>query len=229
MSIKETAKEVIFAVIPIAIIITVLNFIIIKLPVEEFLDFIGGTVLIAVGLILFLTGVNIGLLPLGEMIGSKLISKGKLSLTVFITFIMGFVITFADPDVQVMAMQVDQVTGGTVSKLIIISAISLGMGIFLAFAILRIFLKIKYINLLMIGYLIIIVLSFFSSPDYLAVAYDSGGVTTGPLTVPFFMSFGIGITAVIGGKGKENDSFGLLAMACIGPIISMLILGIIMK
>lgn len=229
MNIKETAKEVILAIIPVALIITILNFILIKLPMEVFVNFIGGTILVIIGFILFLTGVKIGFLPLGEMIGSKLVSKGNLWIMILISFILGFVVTFAEPDVQVLAMQIDEVSGGTVDKLFIILSISLGVGIFLAFAIFRIFLQVKIVYLLLIGYAIVYILAIFTSPDYLAVAFDAGGVTTGPMTVPFILSLGVGVAAVAKGRKDSDNSFGLVALASIGPVIAVLIMGVIYK
>ena len=131
MNIGKTAKEVLLAVIPMAVMITILNFILVKLPAEVFLDFIGGTVLLITGFTLFLLGINTGFLQLGEMIGSSLISKGKLPLMIIMGFILGFVVTFAEPDVQVLAMQIDRVSGSAINKYFVINAISLGVGVFL--------------------------------------------------------------------------------------------------
>lgn len=229
MSVKETTREVIFAVIPITVIIILLNFTLIRIPVQDFINFIGATFFVIAGLILFLTGVKIGLLPLGEMIGSKLVSKGYLWLMITIGFILGFVVTFAEPDVQVLAMQVDVASSGEISRRFIITSISIGVGVFLAMAILRIFIKVKLVYMLLGGYAIIAILATISSPLFLAVAFDAGGVTTGPMTVPFILSLGVGVSAVASGRKNSDNSFGLVALASIGPIIAVLIMGIIYK
>jgi hypothetical protein len=205
-----------------------LNFFLIKLPFSDFSLFLQGAALIIAGLILFLYGVKIGLLPLGEMIGSAVVSKAKLSLLIIVTFILGFVVTFSDPDVQVLAMQIDTVSGETVNKGVIIGAISLGVGVFLVFAALKIVFRIKLLYLLLIGYAVIFILCIFSSPDYLSVALDAGGVATGPMIVPFILSFGLGIASVLKGGNSEN-SFGLLSLAAIGPVIAVLIMGVIAR
>lgn len=226
MNIKDTVKEVILAIIPIVIIIIILNFTLIQIPNEVFFNFIGGAFFVSIGFILFLIGIKLGFLPLGEMIGSKLVSKGKLWLMLLVAFILGFVVTFAEPDVQVLAMQVNMVSD-KINKNVIITAISLGVGVFLAFAILRVFLQVKIEYLLIGGYLIIFILAFFTSTDFLAISFDAGGVTTGPMTVPFILSFGVGVGAVAVEKKDSDNSFGLVALSSMGPIIAVMILGVI--
>jgi len=226
---KETAKEVLIAVIPVTVIVSILNFVIVKVPAETFINFLFGTLFIVLGFTLFLTGVKLGFVPMGETIGTAIITKGKLSLMIIIGFILGFAVTFAEPDVQVLSMQIDTVSNGAVERLLIVSSISLGVGIFLTFALLRIIFKIKIRYLLLAGYLLIVILSFLTSPDYLAVAFDAGGVTTGPMTVPFILSLGVGVAAVIKGRNNSENSFGLVALSSIGPVIAVLIMGVIMK
>jgi hypothetical protein len=229
MNTRETVKEVLLAILPITIIIAILNFALIKLPTETFLNFLGGSVMVIIGFILFLLGIKSGFLPMGESIGSKVVSKGKTTLMVLTAFILGFVVTFAEPDVQVLAMQADQVTAGAVDKIFIVSAISLGVGIFLALAIAKILFRIRIIFILLAGYLIIFILTIFTSPDYLSLAFDSGGVTTGPMTVPFILSLGIGVAAVASDRKDSGSSFGLVGLASVGPVLAVLIMGVIMR
>ena len=226
MNIKYTIKEVIYAVLPIGILVPIMQFTIAKLPSEVFLNFIGGTLLIMLGLILFLLGIQIGFIPMGEMVGSAIVKKGKLWMMLLFGFIIGFVVTIAEPDVQVLAQQVDGVSEGAISKSFILIFVALGVGIFVALALLRIFLKIPIHYLLIGGYSLVFLLSFFSSPDFLAVAFDAGGVTTGPMTVPFILALGIGVASVTGKKRSGGDSFGLVALASIGPILAVLLMGV---
>ena len=226
MSIKETVIEVVYAIIPITVLVTILQFTVGTIPIEIFLNFIGGSIMVMLGLICFLVGVKVGFLPIGELIGSTIALKGKLWLMLFFGFILGFVITVAEPDVQVLALQIDDVSGGTISKNIIIMAIALGVGTFVALALLRIFLRIPISHLLMGGYIGVFVLALFTPPEFVAVSFDAGGVTTGPMTVPFILALGVGVASVTGGrKGNSNDSFGLVALASIGPILAVLLMG----
>jgi hypothetical protein len=143
---------------------------------------------------------------------------------------LGFVVTVAEPDVQVLALQVDTVSGGTISKKLIVASIALGVGIFVALALLRIFLRIPIAYLLGVGYVIVFILALFAPPEFVAVSFDAGGVTTGPMTVPFILALGIGVASVSGGhKRNENNSFGLIALASLGPVLAVLVMGIIFK
>ncbi|MBM4312362.1 MAG: DUF1538 domain-containing protein [Deltaproteobacteria bacterium] len=227
MNIKETVLEVLYAIIPVVVLISILQLTVVKLPIEVYVSFIAGSVMVVLGLVLFLVGVNVGFLPIGEMIGSAIVSKGKLWLILFIGFLLGFVITVAEPDVQVLARQVDAVSGGTISKALIVASIALGVGIFVALALLRIILRVPIAHLLIIGYISVFILAFFTPPEFVAVSFDAGAVTTGPMTVPFILALGVGVSSVAGGqKPGQNDSFGLIALASVGPILAVLIFGV---
>nr|PZN04721.1 MAG: DUF1538 domain-containing protein [Bacillota bacterium] len=226
MNIKDTAKEVFLAVAPIAALVILLQVTLARLPAEVFMNFIGGAVLVMLGLTLFLLGVNVGFLPIGEMIGSSLVTKGKLWLILVAGFVLGFVVTVAEPDVQVLAQQVDSVTNGSISKLAVVSFIALGVGIFVALALLRIFLDIPIKYLFIAGYILAFAVALFSVPEFVPVAFDSGGVTTGPMTVPFILALGVGVASVIGKKNASSDSFGLVGLASLGPILAVLLMGV---
>ncbi|MDX9821985.1 MAG: DUF1538 domain-containing protein [Syntrophales bacterium] len=230
MNIRETILEVLYAIVPIAALVSLLQFSVVRLPMEVFVNFIAGSVMVMLGLVFFLIGVKAGFLPIGEIIGSTIVSKGKLWLVLFTGFVLGFVVTVAEPDVQVLAMQIDGVSGGTISKNIVIASIALGVGISIALALLRIFLRIPITYLLAIGYLAVLVLALFTAPEFLAVSFDAGGVTTGPMTVPFIVALGVGVASVSGGKKDgESDSFGLVALASVGPILTVLIMGMFFR
>lgn len=226
MNVKETVLEVVYAVIPITVLVTVLQLTVGKLPAETFFNFICGAVMVMLGLILFLLGVKAGFLPIGEMVGSSMVSKGKLWIILFFGFIIGFVVTVAEPDVQVLAWQVDSVSEGTIGKGIIVSVIALGVAIFVALALLRIFLKIPINYLLIGGYALVFILAMITAPEFVAVSFDAGGVTTGPMTVPFILALGVGVASVTGKSRSSDDSFGLVGLASIGPILAVLLLGV---
>ncbi|RKQ33553.1 DUF1538 domain-containing protein [Oceanobacillus halophilus] len=226
-NIKETIIEVIKSILPIAIVITILQFTIIWLPLETFMQFLIGVLFVGVGLILFLLGVNVGLLPVGEMIGSALPKTKKLWLIILFGFLLGLVVTIAEPDVRVLSSQVEQVSDGAIPQSVLILSVALGVAIFVAIAMIRIVFNISIVYILAVGYGLIFLLAAFTPPAYVPISFDSGGVTTGPLTVPFIMALGVGVASVIRGKTASRDGFGLIALASIGPILSVLLLGVI--
>jgi hypothetical protein len=218
---------VIYAILPITLIVIALQFTIVWMPMDVFMNFLFGIVMVSMGLILFLLGVHIGLLPIGEMIGSALPKLGKAWLVVVFGFVLGFVATVAEPDVRVLATQVDLVSGGTISKNMLIVFVALGVAVFVGLAMLRIILKIPIVYLLLGGYGLVFLLAGFTPAQFVPISFDAGGVTTGPMTVPFILALGIGVASVLRGKSASTDGFGLVALASIGPILSVLILGVI--
>jgi len=143
------------------------------------------------------------------------------------SFIIGFITTIAEPDVRVLSTQVDYVSNGAIPQLLLILSISFGIGIFVSLAMLRILYGIGFPYLFISGYAIIILLSLFTPQSFVAIAFDSGGVTTGPVTVPIILSLGIGVSSVLGGKSALSDGFGLIGLASMGPVISVMLLGAI--
>lgn len=230
MDSKETIFEVIFAVAPITILVIILNFTVGNLPPETFFNFIGAVVMVVIGLILFLIGANSGLLYVGESIGSSVLKSGKLWFILLGGFLIGFVVTLAEPGVQVLATNVDSASDGAIGKYAILLSVSLGVAIFLALSLLRLVLKLPLSFLLLSGYGVILILSFFTHSEFLPVSFDAGSVTTGPMTVPFILSLGVGVSSVRGRKGNSsNDSFGLVGLASIGPIIAVMLLGVFLN
>jgi len=226
-NIKETVLELTFSILPITVVILILQFTLIWLPLETLIQFLIGVLMVGIGLMLFLLGVNAGLLPVGEMIGSALSKTKKLGVIILFGVILGIVVTVAEPDVRVLSTQVDQVSNGAISKSILIMAVAIGVGVFVGLAMLRIVFDFSIIYLLAIGYGLIFILAAFTPSTFVPISFDSGGVTTGPLTVPFIMALGVGVASVLHGKSASKSGFGLVALASIGPIISVLILGVI--
>lgn len=226
-NIKDTAREVIYAVLPIAAVVIILQFTLIGMPMETFLQFLIGVVMVSFGLFLFLLGVHVGLLPLGEHIGAVLPKSGKAWVVILFGFLLGLVITIAEPDVRILATQVDTVSDGAISKNMLIYTVALGVAVFVGLAMLRIILNISLTYLLIGGYAIIFLLAAFTPSHFVPISLDSGGVTTGPMTVPFILALGVGVAGVMRGKSASSDGFGLVALASIGPVISVLILGVI--
>lgn len=221
---EEKLKETVKAVLPILLIVLLLCFTIAPIPPSILMTFLVGAVLLIVGMLFFNVGVDLSMTPMGERVGAIMTKSKNVYIVILISFIMGFVITISEPDLQVLAQQVP-----SVPNLTIIMAVALGVAVFLVFAILRMLLGIPLSRILLFFYIILFALTIFVPGDFMAIAFDSGGVTTGPMTVPFIMSFGIGISAIRSDKHAEDDSFGLVSMCSIGPIIAVLILGMVFE
>ena len=221
---REKLTETLKAVLPILAIVLLLCFSIAPIPPSILMTFLIGAILLIIGMLLFNVGVEISMTPLGERVGSVMTRSKNVFIIILISFIMGFIITISEPDLQVLAQQVP-----SIPNLVLILAVALGVGIFLVIALLRMLLGIPLSYLLVFFYGIIFLLTCFVPGDFLSVAFDSGGVTTGPMTVPFIMSFGIGIAAIRSDRHAEDDSFGLVSLCSIGPILSVLVLGMIFK
>ena len=226
---KEVLREVGLAILPITFFVIILNIFFLDLPLASLGRFLGGAFLVAMGLFLFLTGVRVGLLAMGDMVGAEMLEKGNIVTILLITFVLGVAVTVAEPGVQVLALNVDLVTGGELSNTLLIGVVGISLGIFLAFAILRIFLGISMGYILAIGYAVIIIFSFFTPANFVPIAFDAGGVTTGPMTVPFILSIGLGVTSVLPRRSEMGDTFGLMGLASLGPVLGVMLLGVLFQ
>ena len=216
----EILKESLAAVVPITLIVMGISVLLVPLELGTVVMFFVGALMLIVGMGFFQLGAEISMTPMGKGIGSELAESRRLPVILGVGFLMGAIITMAEPDLQVLANQVP-----AIPNRVLVLTVAVGVGIFLALAILRILLKIRLSVLLMCLYLGLIVLSFFVPADFLAVAFDSGGVTTGPITVPFIMAMGVGLASVRGDKSAGDDSFGLVALSSVGPVLAVLVLG----
>ena len=219
---QEKFSETIKAVFPILAIVLVLCFTITPVPPSILVTFLIGAVLLILGMLLFNVGVETSMTPIGERVGSIMTRSKNVIIMVLISFVMGMIITISEPDLQVLAQQVPSIPNMT-----LILAVAIGVGAFLVLSVLRMLIGIPLSYILLFFYGIIFVLTIFVPGDFLAIAFDSGGVTTGPMTVPFIISFGVGIAAIRSDRHAEDDSFGLVALCSIGPILAVLILGMI--
>jgi len=227
MNLKSAFKEVIYGILPIFITITILQFTIIKVDMSLYINFFLSSFLVVFGLTLFLIGIHYGFLKAGEHIGKAIIHLGKISFILLIITLLGFAVTLVEPDVQVFSNQaasiVEQIDGTTFCVFI-----ALGVGIFTAFAFLRMLLNIPIKYILLVGYIIAFILAF-NCPELFAVAFDAGGATTGALTVPFILALAMGFSSVISKKSKTSNSLGIIGIASLGPILASLIMGVIGK
>lgn len=226
----EKLREVLLSVVPITIIVLLLNFTFTPLEIPLLIRFLLGAVFIILGLAIFLVGVDIGITPIGTFMGSALAKTNKYWIVGIVGLFLGFIINIAEPDIHILAGQVDFVTAGGISKLSIVVVVSIGIGLMLALGFLRIVHNVPLYKFLSITYLLIFALALFSSPEFLAIAFDASGATTGALTVPFMLAIALGVSSLKkDSKASEKDSFGLVGIASAGAIISVLMMSILSK
>ena len=226
MDLLEKLKESAISVIPVMAVVLLLHFSMAPLG-DRLGEFLLGGVLLIIGLSIFLLGADIGVLPVGQQAGSALTSRRNLPLLLGAGFAIGFFITVAEPDVHVLAQQVAAVDP-SLSPMLLVGMIAVGVGLFVTIALARVVFQISLRLLFLLFYLLVFACAAFASPAFLGVAFDAGGATTGPMTVPFIMALGVGVAAVRGGKDQgRDDSFGLVGLASVGPILAVLFLGLI--
>ena len=195
MNLFQKFKETMFSVLPIMAIVLLLGTTVAPLGGELIAKFVTGGVLLIMGLTIFLLGVDIGILPIGERSGAALTAKRNLPLLLCASFVIGIMVTIAEPDVQVLADQIKSVAGG-VNKWTLVLMIAVGIGLFVTIGLLRTMLSLKLRYILIISYIIVFALAFACPPEFQGVAFDAGGATTGPMTVPFIMALGMGVASV---------------------------------
>lgn len=221
-------KDNVKTVIPIAAVVLVLNFTLVPLGFSLIARFLVGSVLIIVGLSLFLFGVEIGITPMGSLTGTSLVKTNRLSVVLVAGLILGFLISIAEPGLMVLAFQVDFVTLSEISAWNLLVVVSIGLAVMVSLGFLRVVVHMSLKLFLLLCYLVIFVLAFFTQPEFLAIAFDASGATTGILAVPFLLALAVGISRLRkDSKASEEDSFGLVAEASAGAIMSVLILNII--
>lgn len=223
-------REVVIAVIPITLIVLILHFTLTPLEPIVLFRFLLGAAFIVIGLSIFLLGVDIGITPIGNAMGGAIAKSNKIWIVVVAGILLGFFISIAEPDLHILAGQIALVTSGSVSKLSIVVIVSIGIAILLAIGLARIVYNVPLFKLLTVMYAIIFGLALFTSPEFLAISFDSSGATTGALTVPFMLALALGVSTLKkDSRASEKDSFGLVAIASGGAIIAVMLMSIITK
>ena len=217
----EKVREALASVVPITLIVLILCFTAAPVPTDVLLAFLVGAVLLIVGMGLFTLGADTAMLPIGERVGAQMTKSRKLWVVVRVSLLIGIIVTISEPDLQVLAGQVPGIPNA-----VLIGAVAVGVGIFLVVALLRILFQIPLNGLLIASYIVIFTLAAFAPKDFLAVAFDSGGVTTGPMTVPFIMALGLGVSSTRSDGKAGEDSFGLVALCSVGPVLAVLTLAL---
>lgn len=217
---REKTRESLSAVLPITGIVMLVSIFIAPIKLGPLVMFLVGAVMLILGMGFFQLGAEMSMTPIGEGIGVHISKTKRIVAVLLIGVLMGVIITVSEPDLQVLAEQVP-----SIPNLTLILTVAIGVGLFLALAIVRIKYQIDLSKILLVFYAILIIGSFFVPKGFIAVAFDSGGVTTGPMTVPFIMALGVGLASVRGDKNSSSDSFGLVALSSVGPILAVLVLG----
>ena len=218
----EKIRESLSSVLPITAIVLLLSVSIVPLTTGALVLFLFGSLLLIVGVGVFTLGVDMSMTPMGSGIGAYMSRARHMAIPLSVAFVLGMLITIAEPDLTVLAEQVP-----AIPNQVLILTVSAGVGAFLVIALLRTILHIPLSRLLVGSYLIVFVLAIVLVPtDFIPVSFDSGGVTTGPITVPFIMALGVGLASVRSDRNATSDSFGLVALCSVGPILSVLVLGI---
>ena len=220
-NLKAKMHESLSSVLPITMIVLILSIVLAPMGTGYMMMFLFGAVMLIIGMGLFQLGAEMSMSPLGEGIGVSLARSKKIALIGAATLLLGTLITIAEPDLRVLSDKVPSVDTWT-----LILTVAIGVGIFLALAVLRIMFKVDLSYLLIGFYGVMLILAFVIPETFRAVAFDSGGVTTGPITVPFIMALGVGISSIRTDKDASSDSFGLVALSSVGPILAVMLLGI---
>lgn len=223
----KSIKDTFMSIAPVVLIIFILQAIFAPMHSDLLLRFGLGAALVILGLSIFNLGVTTGMEPMGAEIGSGMTRSRNLWIVSLTGFLIGFVVTLAEPDLQVLTQQVEGVSQGAIPPVALLICVSAGVGIMLVIALLRVMFQWKMRNVLYLCYGLVFLLAIFTPAAYMPIAFDSGGVTTGPMTVPFILSMGVGISSLRTDRNTEADSFGLVGLVSIGPIMAILILGVV--
>ncbi|MCI6260904.1 MAG: DUF1538 domain-containing protein [Pyramidobacter sp.] len=219
---KGKIGEALTSVTPISLLVVVLSALIVPMPAEILMLFLVGAVLLVVGMGFFSLGADMAMMPMGEGVGKQITLLRKLSFAVPVCFLLGLITTIAEPDLQVLAGQVPAVSDFT-----LVITVAGGVGVFLVIAMLRPLLKIDLAHVLLFLYGVVFLLAYFTPQSFIPVAFDAGGVTTGPITVPFIISLGVGMASMRHDESSREDSFGLVSLCSVGPILTVMLLGMI--
>jgi hypothetical protein len=225
----HTILGIVQALAPLLLIFLIFQFLVLKLPRSYVFNLLKGTLLALLGLALFLQGVHIGFLPAGEAIGEIMGRVRSQWLLVPFGFMMGFLATWGEPAVRILSEQVEEAAGGFLRKNIVLYTIASGVAIFIAIGMAKIVYGIPLLWVIIPGYLLAIAMLWFSDRSFIAVAFDAGGVATGPMAVTFLMAMAVGIASTVEGRDPVVDGFGLIALIALAPILTIMGLGLIIR
>ena len=213
---------------PLVGVVCVLQVLLVHAPAALFLQFLAGAILATLGMLLLFGGIDVGILPMGRFIGAELPKNGSLSLILVVAFALGFATTVAEPDVLVLSEQVERASQGSLRSRSLIYLIATGVGLFTALGLWRVVRGFSMAALLTGVYVAVIALSLLAPANIVPLAYDAGSVTTGVLTAPVVLALALGLASVLRQRSAIDDGFGLLGLASVGPVIAVLLLGLLL-
>ncbi|MDP2842497.1 MAG: DUF1538 family protein, partial [Acetobacterium sp.] len=223
----EKFREVLVSVLPITLIVVILNFTLVPLELPIMLRFLLGALLIVFGLTIFLFGVDLGIAPIGNLMGTHITKSNKVWIVIVSGLLLGFFISVAEPDLHIIAGQVAIVSDNIITKFEIILYVSVGIALLLTLGFLRIIYNKSLSILLTILYGLILIVSLFTTEEFLAISFDASGATTGAMTVPFILALALGISSLKKGRASEDDSFGLVGIASTGAILAVMLMSVV--
>lgn len=223
----EKFREVLVSVLPITLIVVILNFTLVPLELPIMLRFLLGALLIVVGLTIFLFGVDLGIAPIGNLMGTHITKSNKVWIVIVSGLLLGFFISVAEPDLHIIAGQVAIVSDNIITKFEVILYVSVGIALLLTLGFLRIIYNKSLSILLTILYGLILIVSLFTTEEFLAISFDASGATTGAMTVPFILALALGISSLKKGRASEDDSFGLVGIASTGAILAVMLMSVV--
>lgn len=225
----EILLDCLLALLPLLVIFTLCQFLFLKLPKKQIVNICKGVVLSYVGLTLFLQGVTVGYIPIGEALGLKLAGLSYNWVLIPVGFLMGFAVTLAEPAVYVLVEQIEEVTGGSLVKRLMLITLCIGVAVSIALAMLKMLINFSLWYIIVPGYIIALVMSHFVDPNFTSIAFDSGGVATGTMTATFILSLTVGVAKKLEHTDPLLDGFGVIALVALTPILTVLILGLLYK
>ncbi|WP_198439573.1 DUF1538 domain-containing protein [Aerococcus urinae] len=220
----DSFKETAYSVLPVVAIVLVLSFFVVDVPANMLLAFIIGAILLMLGLTIFLTGIDVGMTPIGNHLGHYVAGNSSVKVIAVISFIIGFAVTIAEPDLLILGLQIQEATSGALSQQLVVLSVSIGVGIMIAFGVFRLLKRIALKHFFALVYGIILILAIFSEDSNIAMGFDASGATTGALTTPFILALSGSLAQRMGGKDAEDNAFGLVGAMSTGPILATLLL-----
>ncbi|UMZ74057.1 DUF1538 domain-containing protein [Natranaerofaba carboxydovora] len=223
----DTILEVSIALAPLVLFFIFFQLVYLKLPRMEVLNMVKGVILTFVGIVFFLQGVHVGFLPVGEILGQGMIEHTGKWVVIVVGFILGAVATFAEPAVRALSDEVEKVSAGYIPQIVLLMTLSLGVGLAISIAMIRTIFGIPFMYILLPGYGLTLATTLITKENFVSIAFDSGGVATGPMTVTFIMAFSVGVASQIEGRDPLVEGFGMIALVALIPILSVLLLGLV--
>jgi hypothetical protein len=228
-NLKEIILEVIVVLLPLSLLFLIFQRYLLKLPKQYTKNLLKGIFLTFVGMILFFQGIDIGFLPAGEIIGIYFGNLKSNWLLVPLGFMMGFLVTYAEPGVIIICDQIEKASNGFLKSNLVKKILSVSVAFFVALAMVKLIYGVALITIIIIGYSLVILLTLISDREYIAIAFDSGCVVTGPMAITFLMALSLGAASAMEGRDPLIDGFGLIALIALAPVITLMIFGLIIR